>query len=302
MHAQTPAAINPNTDLDPLKLTPQQVQAANLLASGTTIEDVCSKLNLGRTTLYRRRQLPSFAAYLNQLTRQYADQALTQSTALLARSLHFLQEKLSDPSTPLKLQIQIAFRIASLYSRPSHLRLVHDLPDDPASVEERQMRDGLQVAGLPADTPLDGSDVELFRGYQHDYLQQAQAFDARFSSIPALPQRTKMEQNGNPVRHTRCYAPALAVGLGLRLSACRGATFQSVSALFCRAATTAGHPRPADSRGIRYPIFSRAHPWLAVSLLCCPACSGRRSPLPDLPGPADTSRSCSASPCWDACR
>ena len=223
MHAQTPAAINPNPDLDPLKLSPQQVQAANLLATGTTIEEVCSKLNLGRTTLYRWRQLPSFAAYLNQLTRQYADQALTQSTALLATALQFLQQKLADPNTPLKLQIQIAFRIASLYSRPSHLRLVHDLPDDPASVEERQMRDSLQVAGLPADTPLDGSDVELFRGYQHHYLQQAQAFDTRFSttspslSIPVIPpQQTKMEQNGTSGAKHKCSTAIDAALAGIR--------------------------------------------------------------------------------------
>ena len=87
MHSQTPAAIEPNPALDPLKLTPQQVQAANLLASATPIEEVCSRLNVGRTTLYRWRQMPSFAAYLNQLTRQYADQAITQSTHLLASAM-----------------------------------------------------------------------------------------------------------------------------------------------------------------------------------------------------------------------
>jgi hypothetical protein len=220
MHSQTPAAINTDHDHDPLKLTPQQVQAANLLASATPIEEVCSKLNVGRTTLYRWRQLPSFASYLNQLTRQYADQALTQSTHLLASAMHFLQQKLADPNTPLAMQVQIAFRIASLYSRPSYLRFVHDLPDDPASVEERQMRDALQVAGLPADTPMDGSDVELFRCYQHDFLQQAQAFDARFSTTPATPsippQRTKMEQNETSGAKDKCATAIDAALAGIR--------------------------------------------------------------------------------------
>ena len=179
----------------PQLLSPQQVHAANLLAAGSPIEEVCTQLNLGRTTLYRWRQLPSFAAYLNQLTRQYADQALTQSTCLLATAMHFLQQKLTDPNTPPDMQLRIAFRIVALYSRPSYLRFLQTLPDNPAEVEEQQMRQALRVAGLPADHPMDGSDVQLFRDYQHGYLQQAQAFDAHFGDSPA-PQRTKMEQNG----------------------------------------------------------------------------------------------------------
>lgn len=98
---------------------------------------------------------------------------------------------------------------------------------DPASVEERQMRDALQVAGLPADTPMDGSDVELFRGYQHDFLQKAQAFDARFSSTSATPpaapaapvvqpQWTKMEQNGTSGANDRCASAIDAALAGIR--------------------------------------------------------------------------------------
>ena len=222
MHSQTPAHIEPNPQLDPLKLTPQQVQAANLLASGSSIEDVCSRLQLGRTTLYRWRQLPSFASYLNQLTRQYADQALTQSTCLLATAMHLLQQKLADPQTPLEIQLKIAFRIIALYSKPSYLRFLHTLPDDPASVEEQQMRQELVAAGMPADTTLDGSDVELFRCYQHDFLQKAMAFDARFPSVPSTPsvppQRTKMEQNGTPGAgaKAKCSAAVEAALAGLR--------------------------------------------------------------------------------------
>jgi hypothetical protein len=220
MHAQTPAAIEPNPDLDPLKPSPQQVHAAHLLASGSAIEEVCTKLNVGRTTLYRWRQLPSFAAYLNQLTRQYADQALTQSTCLLASAMHLLQQKLADPQTPIEMQLKIAFRIIALYSRPSYLRFLHTLPDDPASVEEQQMRQAMVTVGLPADTTLDGSDVELFRGYQHDFLQKAQAFDARFPSTPStppstaavMPQRTKMEQNGTSGAKEKC---AIAIDAAL---------------------------------------------------------------------------------------
>ena len=227
MHAQTPAATERNPDLNPLKLSPEQVHAANLLASGTSIEEVCARQNIGRTTLYRWRQLPSFAAYINQLTRQYADQALTQSTHLLAQAMHLLQEKLSDPNTPLKLQLQIAFRIASLYSRPSYLRYLQTLPDDPASVKEQQMRQALVTAGLPADILLNGGDVELFDGYQHHYLQQAQAFDTRFSSSPTAPpakpitpplppQRTKMEQNGTPGAKRKCSTAIDAALAGIR--------------------------------------------------------------------------------------
>ncbi|GEM_PF-5761820 len=223
MHSQTPAAINPDHDHDPLKLSPQQVQAANLLASGSPIEDVCTKQNIGRTTLYRWRQLPSFAAYLNQLTRQYADQAITQSTHLLATAMHFLQQKLTDSNTPLEMQLRIAFRIAALYSRPSYLRFLQNLPDDPAGVEGQQMRQGLVTAGLPADTTLDGSDIELFRDYQHDSLQKAQAFDARFCSTPSTattpavrPQRTKMEQNETPGAKDRCSTAIDAALAGIR--------------------------------------------------------------------------------------
>ncbi len=225
MHSQTPAHINPDLDHDPLKLSPQQVQAANLLASGSPIDEVCAKLNVGRTTLSRWRQLPSFASYLNQLTRQYADQALTQSTCLLANAMHLLQQKLADPQTSLEIQLKIAFRIIALYSKPSYLRFLHTLPDDPASVEEQQMRQAMVTVGLPADAPLNGSDVELFRGYQHDFLQKAQAFDARFPTTPSTPstpstppQRTKMEQSGTSGAgaKAKCAAAVDAALAGLR--------------------------------------------------------------------------------------
>ena len=137
--------------------------------------------------------------------------------------MHFLQQKLADPNTPLAMQVQIAFRIASLYSRPSYHRFLQNLPDDPASVEEQQMRQSMVTAGLPADTTLDGSDIELFRCYQQSFLQKAQAFDARFSATPSAittpvvpPQRTKMEQNGTPGAKNKCSIAVDAALSGIR--------------------------------------------------------------------------------------
>ncbi|HEX2924556.1 MAG TPA: phBC6A51 family helix-turn-helix protein, partial [Chloroflexota bacterium] len=110
-------------------LFPTQVQAAALLAAGHSLDQVCQALSVGRSTLYRWRQTPDFAAYLHQLLRTHADESLCQSAQLLSLATAKIKAVLQDPKTPPALQMRIAFKILGLYSRPSYLMMLQSLPD-----------------------------------------------------------------------------------------------------------------------------------------------------------------------------
>jgi hypothetical protein len=110
-------------------LNPQQIQAVQLLAAGQTYDQICQSLSVSRTTLYRWRLEPAFAAVANQLVTVQTTQALAQSAQLLTQSMDLIQKALSNPETPLKLQISIAFRLISIFSRPNHLRHLQALSD-----------------------------------------------------------------------------------------------------------------------------------------------------------------------------
>ena len=141
MHAtdQAPEAINEQDPTesayrDPLAehtspLTPQQVHAAHLLSLGHSYHEVSHNLSVGRTTLYRWRQLPEFTAYLNILLRQTADEITLQTTCLLTAALKLIKDKLNDPATKPHEQIRLALRLLHLYSSPSFLKFLNNRSD-----------------------------------------------------------------------------------------------------------------------------------------------------------------------------
>lgn len=197
----SPSEPAPAPDL----LDPQQVQAAHRLATGAGFSEVCHELGIGRATLYRWRQDPDFAAYLHQLLRQTADQATCRSTHLLELAHDVLEELLTSPDTPEKLRIQIAFRIASLYSRPSHLKYLQSLPDDPDLIAQQHARDTAVLSGQDSDlgracrTPPDEPEGPAAASAivpisLQDYLAQAKALNAGYRAPEGL-RRSKMKQN-----------------------------------------------------------------------------------------------------------
>lgn len=211
-------------------LSPQQVQAAHLLATGVSLEQVCQTLQIGRATLYRWRQEPRFAAYLHQLLRTAADQALCQSTHLLTLAMSRVQALLEDPNTPPAQQLQIAFRLLALYSRPSHLRHVMGLPDDPVLVAEQQLHRERQAVGdIHPSRVFDGSDYEFCAAGHQQLLATAQAFDARYpnpgslTAAPVLPNSPKRDKMKHPGTSDRCAGAIDAALSGIRGSIAQAA-------------------------------------------------------------------------------
>jgi len=80
-------ATNFNTEREvplPEGLTPQQEQAASLLASGMAIQDVADQLDIHRSTLWHWRQRETFQAHLNTLRKEANQDALGKLLSLQA--------------------------------------------------------------------------------------------------------------------------------------------------------------------------------------------------------------------------
>lgn len=71
----------------PEGLTPQQEQAATLIASGMAIQDVAGQLDIHRSTLWHWRQLETFEAYLNALRSEAAQNTLGRLISLQSNAL-----------------------------------------------------------------------------------------------------------------------------------------------------------------------------------------------------------------------
>ena len=192
MHAPASIPASSSAPIPPaIPLPPLEVQAANLHAAGQSPTQVARSLSVGRATLYRWQQDADFAAYLNQLIRERSSEVTALASHLATQSLRLIQEKLSDPKTPVELQLRLAFRILSLYSRPSFLSHLTSLPDDPNIIAEAQLRHDVKTAGQPPLPELDGSDIALHRAMQAYRLQDAAAFDAAYpdpeAAVPQPP-------------------------------------------------------------------------------------------------------------------
>jgi DNA-binding CsgD family transcriptional regulator len=100
-------ATNHNTEREvplPEGLTPQQEQAASLLASGMAIQDVADRLDIHRSTLWHWRQRETFQAHLNTLRREAAQDALGRLISLQADALDTVTRIMEngDDTTALK--------------------------------------------------------------------------------------------------------------------------------------------------------------------------------------------------------
>ncbi len=189
-------------------LAPLQLQAAQLLAAGHHLSDIARSLSVSRATLYRWQQAPDFAAYFNQLVRQRSDEALAASSCLMVDSLDLVRDTLADPKTPIDRRLQIAFRMMSLYARPSFLKHLNSLSDDPRVIAEAQCRQSFVAAGQPI--PPEGfadDEIALFSCMQDSRLEQTEALDAKLPNQEPLP-RDKMRQNETLRQRPTDPAPA----------------------------------------------------------------------------------------------
>jgi hypothetical protein len=235
MHAPNPNTyVHPDPDHPSItNLTPQQVKAATLLAAGQSYTEIAIALSVGRTTVFRWRQLPEFAAYLNLLIRQAADETMLQSVHLMTASLQHVKQSFEDPATPPAEKTRLALRLLSLYSSPSFLKFLNHREDNPHALTNAEMLAAYNSA-KDDDPHFEGDDRIIFLSEKHDLIRQAQAFDAQHPSPlnpiatdKLAPQpaaqaraRTKMEHNGTPTRCSTAIDAALA-GVRQQIAAIR---------------------------------------------------------------------------------
>ncbi len=163
-----------------------------MLAAGHSLDEVCQTLSVGRSTLYRWRQTPDFAAYLHQLLRTHADESLCQSAQLLSLATAKVKALLEDPKTPPALQMRIAFKILGLYSRPSYLMMLQSLPDTADDV----IRAAFRRTQGKEEREMTTQDAKALADHYRNTLKAAQSFDALFPDPLKALVRSKMTQNG----------------------------------------------------------------------------------------------------------
>ncbi|MBQ6648374.1 MAG: Hin recombinase [Muribaculaceae bacterium] len=97
-----------STELTPLEqvtgLTPQQEQAALLLASGESITDVASRINVNRATIYLWQQKISFQCFYNQQCQIIQDNIRNGLCGLYAEALNSVHDCLKSKNEAVKLR------------------------------------------------------------------------------------------------------------------------------------------------------------------------------------------------------
>jgi len=86
-----------------LGLTTQQERAAELLASGCTVEAVTQELEIHRATLANWKKLSQFEAYANQLMEERRAVAWTKMIALSEKATGALENLLESENEKIRL-------------------------------------------------------------------------------------------------------------------------------------------------------------------------------------------------------
>lgn len=85
-------------------LTPQQEQAAVLLASGESVTDVASKVNVNRATIYLWQQKINFQCFFNQQCQTIQDNIRNGLCGLYADALQAVRSSLQSKNEALRLK------------------------------------------------------------------------------------------------------------------------------------------------------------------------------------------------------
>lgn len=86
-------------------LTPQQEQAAIMLATGETITAVAAKLSLNRCTLYEWQKLLTFQCFLNKQSADYRDNMKSGLYALAGDALQAIRDGLHSAKEANRLKV-----------------------------------------------------------------------------------------------------------------------------------------------------------------------------------------------------
>lgn len=107
-------------------LTPQQEQAAMMLASGSGITAVARQLNLNRSTLYEWQENTAFQCYYNQQCQDHQQAVKNALFGLHQRAVDTLTNLLANGSenTRLKAAMWLLERVASAEIGDTNIRTV----------------------------------------------------------------------------------------------------------------------------------------------------------------------------------
>ncbi|PTQ65045.1 putative insertion element HTH domain-containing protein [Nitrosomonas oligotropha] len=97
-------------------LKPKQLNAIQLLATGTPAYQVAEKLEITTMTLYRWQKLPEFNSKLNYLANSGLEEIAKKMNATTITAIETLQETLCDMSQPTSLRIKAALGVLGVTS------------------------------------------------------------------------------------------------------------------------------------------------------------------------------------------
>lgn len=125
--------INPDTGL-----TPQQEQAAMMLATGETITAVAAKLSLHRCTLYEWQKLLPFQCFLNKQAADYRDNLKNGLYALASDALQTIRDCLhsTNEGNRLKAAMWLVEKVSDADTGETDVR---------AAIKDRCTKDVLEV-------------------------------------------------------------------------------------------------------------------------------------------------------------
>lgn len=118
-------------------LTTQQIQAANLLATGQTVTATAEQLGLNRSTLYDWGKQPPFYCYVNRLKSDAKKNAENSLFSLISDAARAVRECLNSPDDKTRLQAakfvfeSVAKTEIATSDPVAELRRVHTAPEFP---------------------------------------------------------------------------------------------------------------------------------------------------------------------------
>lgn len=131
------------TDLNGYGLSPQQEQAAALLTSGLSVQEVADQLGIHRTTLWHWRKLETFHAYFNALRADAHSQTAEGIAALQLKAVETVERLLETGSDGIALRAA-SLVLETVQARPSGETDPRRLVRDRAAAEsDRFMWDAL---------------------------------------------------------------------------------------------------------------------------------------------------------------
>lgn len=133
------------------RLTPLQIRAIELLATGDRKVVVAEQLDIPISTIYSWFSKADFLEALDELINASSEEAFRHLRSLKIKAVTALQKLLDDPDTPAAVQMQVAFRILEVPSpavAPTN---------DPEIAEDVLQRIREQVYGIFPDFKGDDS-------------------------------------------------------------------------------------------------------------------------------------------------